>query len=134
MLIDLACVAGYCVGLVVCYRRWRTLGIIAHTILVATADVARGTREWSRPHHDVFAGSRPNDWACHSLGLLPLLAVFTPAALVALSIVQRNTREGTTPAFWTQLGGVLIAFAVAAMPAVMATLEWGIMIWGCDTL
>jgi len=132
LLIALVYVALYCVGLVACYRRWRATGVIANAIFIAAADVVRGTWEWSRPHHDAFA----SDWACHGLGALPLLAVCTPAALVALWSVRddANAREGIEPTFWTQLGAVLVALAIAAMPAVMATLEWGVMILGCDTL
>lgn len=129
----LACLAAYGVALVACYRRWRTPGVIVLAILLAVADVAYGKWDVSR-RHDALHSALPNTWGCHSLGLLPVLPVFTPAALVALWLVRRNTRAGTAPAIWTQLGGVLVAFAVAAGPALAALFEWGIMIWGCDTL
>ena len=134
MLILLAYTLGYAIAITVCYRRWRARGVIIAALLVAIADVAHGTWTWSRPHSDILLYPREHDWACHSLGLVPPLAIFTPGALLALWLVQRATTSPSAPAFRTQLGAVAIAFAALAGPVLYAMIHWVIMVWSCDTL
>ena len=112
------------------YHSWGWRGPAVLAAAAVGVNLVFGTIRWWRPHAEVAAiASRPQDWACHSLNVMPAILLLTSIPVLALRLAERRivTRGG-------QAVYATIAMAAAIPITVVVSIYWVIQLLGCDAI